>query len=956
MDPKTFIKSNATNFSNFENKMISIAIHKENVIVGDNKGNVYSYQISSKKNSLSFVNKIYIQKGKIEQILIFPDDNVNVAYILLNQEIYIYFVPKLDLIEKINFKEGFYEICLNNNLKEFSHRLLAITKKKKLKFYKFEIDKKKPVEISPNKELTVVDNPEINAFVWYDYYFCYSNKKKIIWLNIETGESFENEVPDVKIIKTIDDKIIAATETFIIFFYANIKKSKSNYNLNPINFVEEKNLINIIFNKNYLITFHENYITVNSYNNEQYTLVQKEALSNEDGKFIIQYNKEIYFVTQSGNVLKFWEFKEENYENQIDRLLNKGLFKEALEKINDNIDVKNVKFKLEKLEKFFLDSAWISLKLKRFDESKNYLHLCNFNPFEFIYMFLNMFNISILHSDIEQFEIKNKVETNQIENLMKSPDELKNIYKYLIEILSIKRNFLLNKYEKNLEQIVNFDSSSYSIINLKDSKTEITVSKTLEMINSILIKCQIKLKSPPKEISLIIDNKSFECKGLCDFEKDKFFINEENKIENKFAMAYFYEKKKDFKKALENWKYFGETYSIENINDKKCDIFSFEAKERTKKIFMQFTKNNEEYFDLFNEYIKWIIKKYPKDAFDIAINIKIIKIDFFLDNIIKEVDKENTNNINNKSFYEQFLEYINEKQPNEHFQTKLINLYIDELKIYNKENGYNDEEKIIKDFHLGKRDVYEKLMKLINDKNSIFSKENVYEKIKNTWLFKAKIILLGLLKKHEQALEELFVNSIEDFKKMEDYCVQNLKSKPDIFQIYIGILCKKVKEFQSKKIDSEKNSLNENYINSINNYNEQIIYILKKYGEISNIDPLFVFNNIDPSINVCKNKNFLEYLIKIVRDYTNLSNKYKIGNSLSEIALLYKEKETYEVKKRHVMISQDTYCELCRKKIGSTMFVLYPNNKIYHQKCGGNNMSIDPTTGVDFTKKKFAEC
>ena len=130
------------------------------------------------------------------------------------------------------------------------------------------------------------------------------------------------------------------------------------------------------------------------------------------------------------------------------------------------------------------------------------------------------------------------------------------------------------------------------------------------MINSILIKCQIKLKSPPKEISLIIDNKSFECKGLCDFEKDKFFTNEENKVENKFTMAYFYEKKKDFKKALENWKYFGETYSIENSNDRKCEIFSFEAKERTKKIFMQFTKNKEEYFDLFNEYIKWIIKKF----------------------------------------------------------------------------------------------------------------------------------------------------------------------------------------------------------------------------------------------------------------------------------------------------------------------------------------------------------
>ena len=81
MDPKTFIKSNPTNFSNFENKMISIAIHKENVIVGDNKGNVYSYQISSKKNSLSFVNKIHIQKGKIDQILIVRSSEIEIKFL-----------------------------------------------------------------------------------------------------------------------------------------------------------------------------------------------------------------------------------------------------------------------------------------------------------------------------------------------------------------------------------------------------------------------------------------------------------------------------------------------------------------------------------------------------------------------------------------------------------------------------------------------------------------------------------------------------------------------------------------------------------------------------------------------------------------------------------------------------------------------------------------------------------
>ena len=50
---------------------------------------------------------------------------------------------------------------------------------------------------------------------------------------------------------------------------------------------------------------------------------------------------------------------------------------------------------------------------------------------------------------------------------------------------------------------------------------------------------------------------------------------------------------------------------------------------------------------------------------------------------------------------------------------------------------------------------------------------------------------------------------------------------------------------------------------------------------------------------------------------------------------------------KYVKIDSDRTCDLCRKKIGSTIFAVYPNLKVYHSKCAPN-IHIDPKTGVDF--------
>ena len=278
-------------------------------------------------------------------------------------------------------------------------------------------------------------------------------------------------------------------------------------------------------------------------------------------------------------------------------------------------------------------------------------------------------------------------------------------------------------------------------------------------------------------------------------------------------------------------------------------------------------------------------------------------------------------------------------------------------------------------------------MGIIKDPNSCYNKKKILEYIEKSWLKEATLYLYSQLKEHDKALNELFQNARigNSFKEIEEYCLANLSSKKDIFQNFYKLLsdivnndCQKVIDEDMKAIeaiDMELNNMNKN-MKTTGDQNEadkkkaklkeeiakmedlkkpmeaEMLKILREYGSIENLDPLFALNYADEHWNVCGNNDFFNYLSNVIKEYTVEGNKYKIGKNLSEMGLIYKEKEALDYKKKFVTIDSEKTCDLCKKKIGNTIFVVYPNLKVYHVKCSGNP-NIDPLTGVDFSKKKF---
>ena len=82
-----------------------------------------------------------------------------------------------------------------------------------------------------------------------------------------------------------------------------------------------------------------------------------------------------------------------------------------------------------------------------------------------------------------------------------------------------------------------------------------------------------------------------------------------------------------------------------------------------------------------------------------------------------------------------------------------------------------------------------------------------------------------------------------------------------------------------------------------------------------------------------------------------MNHKYTIMKNCCEIDLLYKQIDLADQRANYVLITDETECGLCSKKIGNTLFTVYPNKKIYHSKCVSNaSPNVDPISKIDFTK------
>ena len=917
----------------------AVNIIGRNLITGENNGTINVYEI--KKNKLLPVSEAKMQ-SKIEKICVPPDQKV--AFVLSGGNVFFINVPKIENPQPLFQGKEIADIYFNCDDKKYKNMFLTIEKKGKLiiKIYQFEINDGKAEIKEGNfpKDMPIEKLPDIALWTVNDYFLYSLNNKKLYWLNVTTGNYKSKDEFDGAIdLINLDGKISVSNPMYTVF----MKDGKSfSYNM----ILHEMADFHIFCQfQNQLIALYDNNIIVFKAGEKEYSQVEKINFDKgETGKFMVASSRKLIVLTSSGDTFHFIDFQDKPFEEKVKLLIDQKAYDKGLGTLIENVTEDDDE-RQPKLEEFFLDCAWSCIEgtKKDYETSIKYLNLNNFNPFEFLYMFCDELDVKIIHKDKEQNIIAKKKE-NQFLSPKTGKEEQKKAFEYLISILKLKREYiseiLIKSQSKTENSEITFMSSNRSKISLKDSTTPITIGDTFYAINSALIKCMIKLRADPTEIETVLDDETINNSNLNDLEKDPFFLNENNKNlnETKLTLALISEKSgTNYEKVLEQY---------ENFGKGKDEKYKLIGKNRTKKLFYQFKDlyniTNEEKENLFKKFIKWLLEIYQEEAFQIVTETELVSNKIFLEEILPGIKS------GKEDLKEKFLEYCDKNHKTETYQTQLLQLYADKIfKITGKENKKKLDGEALK--------YYDKFMKIIQSPDNVYNKNTILQYIENSCLKEAKIILYNQLKEYHKTLELLFNEAKEtkSFKEVEKFCKEHEKnSNQKIFEKFYQLLSEEVKKYQDiidKAKSEEEIKKNEELKQP---FEKAMLDILKNNGSIDTIDPMIVLDYANDHMNICQNKDFFNYLKKVVTNFTIEGNKYKIAKNLSNIGLAYKAEEDYKFKKEHVTIDSDKVCDLCQKKIGSTIFAVYPNLNVYHSKCAPN-INIDPKTGMDFSKTNY---
>lgn len=891
-------------------------------ITGDEKGNICSYELSTQNNNMTLDHQQFVLKGKIEQIKCLP--HLNMAFVLVNGNLFGYSIPRLDQKFRFDKETNIHKIAVNE-FPGLQNQLMVMTKKRKVKCYEYNAEISKLIEMKID-ELSVYEISDV--LEWYGEWFCCANKKKFFLTKITDGLTLQQDIEGVTNSKNVNGSWLIYVNPLGIF----IEQNNTPKQQNVIAF-STKQLVNIGIYKNYVISLHENVIGVFDANDS--SQIQEIQLEHGSvGKFLTVGPKKVFYVISNSFSDKkevnysyqVYELKELAFEKQIFKLLNDNKIEEALNILNNNISSSSDE-KTKKIEQFFIDCSWACLKKCDFEKAYHYAKLTNFNPFEFIYLFKNILSLKILHEDLK------KINFPTIESITQSKDEyISDALNMLILLLQDKRNLILSTYDipKDFFKKTYYIGSENSLINLfnKDNKNDFTLNAVFETINTVLVKLYVKKKENVKKIFEIVDYEFFQC----DWDDLENFLYMEKTDESKIAMAYLYEKRNRYEQALKIWQDYG--------NVEANPVLCREAQERTK-IILKKSQDKK----LFHDYIQWILVKNCTNAFELFLYTEIVPVEYFFSTIIGTVEK-NFPNINLK---EKFLEfYIANNCVNERYHTILAEIYIERL-FKMRKNDSSFESSLVEGNLKTYLEKFDKLLKT----STFYNKTHILEKIKDSWLIDQEIFLYSKLNLHNEAISKLVLMGVSnnDFEKVEKYCTEMLSEKSDLFAELFKILS----ENYQNNINGVKTAKNEKdkkmFESSSQIFQKEMLTILKKYGDANTLDPFIVLNQL-PIEWTLSDQSLYEYLTKIMKNYTHMSNKYKIAKNLSEMAVLYKEKELIESKNKSLTIGNETQCELCKKKIGNTIFCVYPNMKIYHNKCAPNP-NVCPVTRTDFTKKQL---
>ncbi|KAF9984824.1 Vam6/Vps39-like protein [Mortierella antarctica] len=202
-----------------------------------------------------------------------------------------------------------------------------------------------------------------------------------------------------------------------------------------------------------------------------------------------------------------------------------------------------------------------------------------------------------------------------------------------------------------------------------------------------------------------------------------------------------------------------------------------------------------------------------------------------------------------------------------------------------------------------------KLLRFL-DESTFYKAERILSRLPVDSCYEERAILLSRIGQHDQALN-IYVHKLRNFQAAEEYCNKNYDSADPSKNVYLLLL-----KVYLKPPNREKPML------------EPALDILTRHG--THIDPTAVLGLLPASTRIDQLFKFFE---KSIRESNKTKHMDMIVKNLLKAERLQTQEQLTFYRSRRVKITEDRVCPKCHKRIGNSVFAVFPDGVVVHYSC-----------------------
>ncbi|KAF8975925.1 Vam6/Vps39-like protein [Entomortierella lignicola] len=203
------------------------------------------------------------------------------------------------------------------------------------------------------------------------------------------------------------------------------------------------------------------------------------------------------------------------------------------------------------------------------------------------------------------------------------------------------------------------------------------------------------------------------------------------------------------------------------------------------------------------------------------------------------------------------------------------------------------------------------------DQSTCYKAERILSRLPVDGCYEERAILLSRIGQHDQALN-IYVHKLKNFHAAEEYCIKNFDSTDPSKNVYLMLL-----KVYLRPPNREKPML------------EPALDILTRHG--THIDPASILGLLPASTRIDQLYKFFE---KSIRESNKTKHMDMIVKNLLKAEQLQTQEQLNFYRSRRVKITEDRMCPKCNKRIGNSVFAVFPDGVVVHYSCKESMASV----------------